>query len=328
VSGDVTTGAAHFSIAAADGTLVCVPGDEQGFYKLMSINRKGEAQALQIPEGNYWDPKLSPDGKRLAIIAGTGIGSDADIWVYDMARKSFSRFTFGGGHSTPIWSPDGGTIYYSSQQGAHWGVWRKASDGSREAELLTEMPGAFRILLDSTSSDGKIFYASITTPHSGSDIDRLAVAKDAKPEPVVNTPFDDFGAEPSPNGEWLAYESLESGRPEIYVRGAGASGGKWQISNAGGEEPRWSHDGRELFFRNNNQLMVVPVEMRPTFQPGTPRVLLDAVYNLRSDSGVSYSVAPDGSFLMIRHAVQQNSSHDLHAVLNFSEELRRAAPSR
>jgi Tol biopolymer transport system component len=253
-----------------------------------------------------------------------GSGTDSDIWIYDISRKSFSRFTFGGGHSTPIWSPDGNTIYYSSRKGAaHWGVWRKPSDSSGEAELLTEMPGDFRILLDCITSDGKTLYASLTTEHNGSDVDRLAVAKGAKPEPVVTTPFDDFSSEVSPNGEWLAYESLETGRPEIYVRGTKA-GGRWQISNAGGEEPRWSRDGRELYFRNNNQLMFAPVELRPTFQAGTPQVLFEGVYNLRSDSGVSFSVAPDGRFLMIRHAVQQNSSRDLHVVLNFTEEVTKA----
>jgi eukaryotic-like serine/threonine-protein kinase len=293
----------------------------------MWVNTKGETDALPLPVGNYWDPKLSPDGKRLAMVVG-GNGADSDIWIFDIVRKSFSRFTFGGGHSTPLWSPDGSTIYYSSKQGAHWGVWRKPSDGSREAELLTEMPGDFRILLDSITSDGKAFYASVTTLHNGSDVDRLAIAKDAKPEGVVTTTFDDFSSEPSPNGEWLAFESLETGRPEIYVRGIGASGGKWQISTGGGEEPRWSHDGRELYYRNNNQLMAVPVDLKRSFQPGTPRLLVDNIFNLRSDSGVSYSIAPDGRFLMIRHAVQQNSSRDLHVILNFTEELRRIAPSK
>jgi serine/threonine protein kinase len=327
VSGDTTTGAAHFAIAA-DGTLVCVPGDEQGLYKLMRVNRKGETEPLDVPVGNYWDPKLSPDGKRLATIQGNGTGTDSDIWIYDMVRKSFGRFTFGGGHSTPLWSPDGCTIYYSSRQGAHWGVWRKPSDGSREAELLAEMAGDYRILLDSISSDGKSLYAAVTTAQNGSDIARLAIAKDAKLEPIVTSAFDDFGSEPSPNGDFLAYESLETGSPEIYVKGIAASGGKWQISTAGGEEPRWSHDGRELYFRNNNQMMVVPVEFHPTFQAGTPRVLFDNVFNLRTDSGVSYSVAPEGDFVMVRHAVQQNSSHDLHLVLNFTEELRRLALSK
>jgi serine/threonine-protein kinase len=151
----------------------------------------------------------------------------------------------------------------------------------------------------------------------------MRVEKDAQPELVVSTKFDDFGAELSPDGQWLAYESLESGRPEIYVRGVTA-GGRWQVSTAGGEEARWSRDSRELYFRNNNQMMVVPVQTRPMFQPGIPRLLFDGVFNLRTDSGDSYSVGPDGRFLMIRHAVQQNSQRELHVVLNFAEELKRA----
>ncbi|MCU1286529.1 MAG: serine/threonine protein kinase [Acidobacteriales bacterium] len=324
VSGDVTTGAVHFAVAA-DGTLICVPGDEQGLYKIMWVDRKGEVEPIQLPVGNYWDPKLSLDGKRLAMVVGNGMGSDSDIWIYDFVRKSFSRFTFGGGHSTPLWSPDGNTIYYSSRQGAHWGVWRKAADGSGEAELLIEMPGDFRVLLDAITTDGKNLYASVTTLNDGSDIVRIPVTKGAKLEPMVTNAVDDFAAEPSPDGAWLAYESLETGRPEIYVRGTGALSGKWQISTGGGEEPRWSHDGRQLFFRNNNQFLVAPIDAHSTFQSGTPTVISEANYNLRSDSGVSYSIAPDGRFLMIRLAAQQSSTHDLHVVLNFTEEIRRAA---
>jgi hypothetical protein len=118
---------------------------------------------------------------------------------------------------------------------------------------------------------------------------------------------------------------------EVYVRAAGATGGRWQISTTGGEEPRWSPDGRELYYRNDTRLMALGTEARPTFQAGTPRVVVDGIYNLRTDTGISYDVDPNSRrFLMIRPASDGDASATLvRIVLNWFEELRRrtAGPS-
>ena len=116
--------------------------------------------------------------------------------------------------------------------------------------------------------------------------------KGAEAEPIVSTLSEEFGARLSPDGRWLAYQSLESGRSEVYVRPFEGAGGRWQVSTAGGEEPKWSPDGRYLFYRSESLMMALPVEKSSTFQFGTPAELFSGVYGPRTDTGITYDVHP------------------------------------
>ena len=143
---------------------------------------------------------------------------------------------------------------------------------------------------------------------------------------VVNTPFNDYGAAVSPDGRWLAYQTNESGRPEIYVRDLSGTGGRWQISTEGGEEPGWSNDGRELYYRNNDLFMSAAVQTRPSFQASRPKRLFSGVFNQRSNSGVSYDVDPKGGrFLMIRPVADSETPAQVRVVVSWFDELRRLA---
>jgi eukaryotic-like serine/threonine-protein kinase len=150
----------------------------------------------------------------------------------------------------------------------------------------------------------------------------------ANPVPIAASRFDEYCSSVSPDGHWIAYQSDESSRPEVYVRDLGASGARWQVSTGGGEEPRWSRDGKELFYRDDTRLMVVPVETRGRFEAGAPRVVAEGIFNLRSDTGISYDVDPSGRrFLMIRPAVHRDRPVAVRVVLNWLEELRRRDPA-
>ena len=142
--------------------------------------------------------------------------------------------------------------------------------------------------------------------------------------PIVATDYDEYGAAVSPDGAWLAYQSDESGRFEVYARALAAGGGRYQVSTAFGEEPRWAPDGRTLYYRAGNLLMAVPVDTRGTFSAGTPHVFFGDADNLRSDTGMSFDVDPrTGRLLMIRAAVDRDQAAPaIRVVLDWFEELR------
>jgi serine/threonine-protein kinase len=159
---------------------------------------------------------------------------------------------------------------------------------------------------------------------------KIALKPGAQATPVVSSPqFNHFAANVSSDGRWLAYQSNESGRPEIYVQDFAEGGGRFQISTSGGQEPHWSPDGRELYYRNSGSLMAVPIETKTSFQAGTPKNLFGEVYDLRSNSGETYDVDPRGGrFLLMRPPKEEVSSAQVRMVLNWFTELQRLVPVR
>jgi serine/threonine-protein kinase len=329
VNGDTTTGAADFSLAG-DGTFAYVPGDSHaGLSRPVWADRKGTTELFDLPENLYFDLAMSPDGSRLAMTIGRGARSGADegsddIWVYEIARKTMTRFSFGGG-DTPIWSADGSRIFYVSQNatGTQSTIWVRPADGSRDPVRLGTV--ASRAFLHYVSPDSRSFILDFEDHNGkGRQIFRWFADAGAKPEPLVATPSDEYSAAVSPDGRWLAYQSNESNRYEVYVRDLQGTGGRWQVSNGGGEEPHWAPNGRELYFRSESRLLVSPVERQPTFRPGTPSVLMQGIYNMRSDSGISFDVDPkSGRFVMIRLASSGGTQPRVRLVLNWFDEIRR-----
>ena len=325
VAGDKTTGAVHFAIAS-DGTLAYVPGSTtSSLRRPVWVDRGGNTQAVNLPGGQYNDPRLSPDGSRVALLQGSS--GSGDVWVYDFGRATFTRLTFTTTNATPVWSSDGKSIYYVSidQAANKTTIFRKPADGSREAEAVASI--AHQAYVKAITPDGESALLDSEVSTNSGNIIRAPLKQDAQGIPVVNTQFNEYAAALSMDGRWLAYQSNESGRPEVYVRDMGGSGGRWQISTSGGEEPRWSPDGHELYYRNNNLFMSVAVDTRSAFQAGTTKTLFNGVFDLRSNSGESYDVDPRGNrFFMIRLAEDDSSGAQVRIVLNWFDELRRLAP--
>jgi eukaryotic-like serine/threonine-protein kinase len=319
VAGDSTTGVAHFSCAAS-GALAYVPGEIlEASHRLVWVDRAGKAEPIDLPPGPYFDPHISPDGRKVAM--GVLDGQGSDIRVYDFDKKTFARLTFGGTNTIPIWSRDGQFVYYVAidQTTGVNTISRRAADGSRAAEALVSHDS--RVYLRSISADGVRAHVNDNTVGGFTDIGFLPLVKGAAFAPLVATKFDEYASELSPDGRWIAYQSNDTARFEVYVREVSGPG-LWQISTGGGEEPRWSPDGRSLYYRNDTQMMVAPVETRGTFQPGTPTLLFEGVYNLRSDSGNSYDLAPNGErFLMLRSGSGTTQSAHIRVVWNWSKEL-------
>jgi len=270
-------------------------------------------------------------GTHAAVTWQTLTAGNGEIWVSDLTRNTFTRLSFSEGALSPVWSVDGRTIYYSSidPSGRKTTIMRRPADGSRDAERVAAVDS--RAYLQGVTPDEKtvlLDYQSVGGPTPGKgELVTLSLAADAKPQPLVTSIFDEYGATWSPDRRWLAYQSDESGRAEVYVRDLSSGGGRWQVSTSGGEEPRWSPDGRALYYRNETQLMSVAVDTRTTFAPAQPRLVFDSVYNLRSDTGISYAVAPTGDrFLMVR-PTEENTAATLTLVTNWFAELRRLTSS-
>jgi serine/threonine-protein kinase len=324
VSGISETGGAHFDVSRS-GTLVYLEGQGGAAkYEMVAVDRRGLASPLVADRQSFVEPHFSPDGRRLAVEILTGSASDS--WVYDLDRGTGTRLTFAEGlDSVPVWSPDGKWIAYGSDGKGRVGLYRKRADGSGDEELLLESTTS--PVPSSWSPDGRFLLYSDVVSNTGNDIWLLPLEGDRKPQPFLATEFAEAEAAFSPDGRWVAYQSEESGRIEVYVRPFPAGGGKWQISVNGGTHPRWQADGKRLYFRNENQVMTVEVDAAgDALRIGAPAVLFEGPYLQAAIGGVvyaDYDVAPDGErFVMLRGEGRDAVPDHLVVVLGFEDELR------
>jgi serine/threonine-protein kinase len=321
VARDGSTGAAHFS-CASDGTLAFVPGSSASELRnLVWVDASGQREVAKLPAGPYQELRISPDGTRAALLAGTS--GNGDVWIHEFAGGTFSRLTFTGTNAAPMWSPDGLSVYYTSFNAAsdESTLLKKLADGSREAVTVAKVPARTYIAWVNQTETAAIV-DGVTRLSDRGDIIRVTFGSPAALVNVISTPANEYASAVSPGGHWLAYQSDDTGRPEIYVRDLGGGGARWQVTSEGGEEPHWSSDGRQLFFRTANRLLAVPLESGNTFRPGRPRGLFDGVYSTGLESGRSYDVNPvTGRFLLVRPADEGPSSHAVRIVLNWASDL-------
>jgi serine/threonine-protein kinase len=298
------TGAEQYATAA--GSLVYLPGPASATRReLVWVDQRGAARPLSVEKRPYSEVAVSPDGQRIAL-GVMGQAGNQDIWVYDIARGTLNRVTFSPGlDASPIWNPDGRRLTYDSVRGGPMQIFQVPFDGSGTEERLIDGAAA-----GSWHPSGKWLAYDI-----GGDIYVLALT-DRKAQPFVASPeFTEAFPAFSPDGRWIAYQSTETGRSEIYVRAFPGPGGKTQVSTEGGARPRWSHDGKQLFFRLGPRMFATAVTPGPTFVAAAPRVLFEGQYP------PPYDVAPDGRFLMVRDE-QLAERSQLRFVLNWLDELR------
>jgi serine/threonine-protein kinase len=331
-----TGGMSAYSLAR-DGSLVYVSGGEGGASQpvtLSWVDRNGTERPLPAPPHRYADPRLSPDGRQVALdIAEAG---KQDIWLYDLMRDTLTRLTFEGLNLYPAWTPDGKRVAYRSQKAGGYNIFWKPADGSGAEERLPTV-GATNQAPQLFSPDDRILGYNELDPKTGWDLWVLPLqGEERKPQIFLQTPFNERAARLSPDGRWVAYVSDESGSFEVYVRPFPGPGGKWQISTEGAAEVIWSPKGNELFYRTGQQrekLMVVDIQTQPTFSAGKPRQLFEGPYASNA-AGVAYNadyaIAPDGQrFLMLKPKEQQQDTAlmQINVVLNWSEEVKRRVPA-
>jgi len=327
VASSIITGSAQFEASQA-GTLVYGSGGARsGSVSVQWLDRDGKTRPLVPKPGDYGRPKLSPDGRRLAMEVTDG--ASQDIWVYDTERDTMTRMTFDGKvNQGPIWSPDGRYIVFGDREGLSW----TRADGAGKPQPLTRTKGT--VYPYSFTPDGKRLAYHDLDPGTGYDLWTVPLESDGtglragKPEVFLQTSFDERYPTFSLDGRWLAYSSTESGGFQVYVRAFPDKGAKWQISSAGGAYPMWSHGGHELFFESlDNRIMVAGYTVQgDSFVPDKPRLWSQTT--LANLVNASRNVdAPDGKRVVAVMPADepegQQSQHHVVFLENFFDELRR-----
>jgi Tol biopolymer transport system component len=307
-------GAIYFALSET-GLLLYAPTGEH--HQIVWVDRNGVETPISSDQRAFRTPRLSPNGKLVAV-AISDETRRSDIWIYDAERGAKHRLTTEGHNLEPVWTPDGTRLTFSS-------------DGS-VAEMQANGTGSKETLLPadrspcSWSKNGQDLLFEEEEPAGYKSLWRFARSPhDASPVLLIRTTVGGCGLL-SPNGQWLAYVSNESGRAEVYVNSYPSLGEKVAVSTDGGQRPRWSRDGRELFYRQGDAVMAVSVDTNTSLRAGKPRRLFAGPYSGESHES-AFDVSLDGRrFLMIK-SDDAATLRQINAVLNWFEELKQKVPS-
>ena len=309
-----------------NGSLIYVPGVSAAAEErtMVWVDRRGREELLGAPPAPYESPRISPDGRYVAVDV---IESETSyVMIYDLQRDTPTRLTFGPGFSSyPVWSPDGRRVLFTSNRDGRQNIYSMAADGTGPVERLTttdtlQVP-------QSWSADGHSLVIMDTLPSGGIDLKLVLFGAENQTEGLIETEFLDVYAEVSPDGGWVAYGS----GGEVWVQPfPDVEGGRWQISRDGGRSPMWGPSGQELFFRRSDSgdMMVVTVETESTFDAGNPEFLFAAPYITgQALRNRPWDVASDGRFLMVKEQAATDATETrIHVVLNWDQELLERVP--
>jgi Tol biopolymer transport system component/tRNA A-37 threonylcarbamoyl transferase component Bud32 len=310
---------ATFSTAA--GELVYATGPGVMPFQMVWFDRKGARLSNVGVIAEYSNPALSPDGRSLAVSIRDTTTKKRDIWVFDLVRGTSMRLTFDPADDlNPVWSPDGRQIIFSSDRKGARDLYRKAANGAGQEQLLLESKEDKNA--EDWSRDGRFLVFNTGTARQS--IWALGLTtQPLKPLPLLTGSFTMHEGRVSPDGRWLAYSSIESGRSEVYVQNFPPAGGKWQISTAGGAEPQWRADGKEMFYvQDDKTLMSVDIRSGPgQFEAGIPKPLFDAAFTPAVRNRVV--ISPDGQRFLVMTRAEQTTTTPFTLVLNWVAGVKR-----
>jgi serine/threonine protein kinase/Tol biopolymer transport system component len=311
------------------GLLLYESGDEVSRNQLAWYDRGGKLLGTVGSPSFVFDPTISPDEKSILFRRRSEMPPQ-DLWLWDLSRRTEQRLTTGASiNTTPFWSPKGDRMVFASNRSGIFDLYQKSTSGTGKEELLV----ASENLKQPTqwSHDGRFIVYSETDPKTGRDIWVLPMdgVTKRKPVPFLRSEFSEYQGQLSPDSHWMAYTSDESGQPEVYVRPFPDGEGQTKISIAGGEQPRWRGDGKELFFvAADGKMMAVAVKAtagpRPSFEPGVPEVLFQTKLARPTNPLFEYDVTADGKrFLLDTVAGGLMSAPPLTVEVNWDAGLKK-----
>ena len=305
---------------ADNGTLAYVPDNPGVGYVVARLDRSGTLQqTIQGQSGIGW-ARVSPDGRQLVV------GRDGDLWTYDLETGQALRMTSDPAPDvTPAWSHDGTKLFFvSSRSGGVFNIFEKQVRGGGPERGLFQ--SAFRKHVMHASMDGRFLLFDVHT-EGQQELWVLPLTEGSEPEPFVESEFDEDDGQFSPDGQWVAYASNSSGRNEIYVGPFRRPGETTQVSSAGGKQPKWRADGRELFYLGaDGQLMAVAVNRDgDEFEHGVPEALFQTGVEDPEASGSVWGLTPDGQQFFIT-VPSPGSERKIRVVLNWHQELLERVP--
>jgi len=306
-----------------EGTLAYLAGGRTlNGTRLVWVDRAGRLELPALPERNYENAAIAPDGTRAIVQVREGTTT---LWMYDFGRNTLTPVGSSAGSSqAPLWTADGArVIYRGTRQGTRNLYWR-AVDGSGDEERLTSKPDVVQTPA-SVSSDGRwlVFNEGGPQAPGGTGIWLMPLDGDRTPRQLFSDPAGESDGQISPDGKWVAYQAPVSSRQEIYVAPFPGPGARHQVSTDGGTEPLWSRDGRELFFQNGTQLMSVSVAPGGAFTASAPRLVHEGRFLKTINGNTSWSLTPDGKrFLRIQRVEPERAITRIELVLSWFSELR------
>jgi len=307
--------------ATSEDILVTQTGTGALPSQLTWFDRSGKAVGTVGAPASYGNVRLSADGRRVAVDQNTAEGRTVDIWIFELNRVASTRLTFDpSGHQTPIWSPDDKQILFSWNSKLGDQLYLKNADGSGSVEEIADLGSGFPVNTWDWSRDGK--YVLV---RRGNELWYLTWP-DRAAKPLLQAKWNVQNAQFSPDGRWVAYASNETGSMEIYVSPFPGADGKWQVSAAGGQEPRWREDGKELFYVSaDGKMMAVSVTTGASFKSGSPIALFQTQRRqpVSAFAVFSYDVRGDGQSFLIATKRDEATAAPLSVLLNWSSDIEK-----
>ncbi len=293
--------------------------------RLVWVDRAGKELSTAGPEAEYRSASLSPDGRYVVLERNDLQFETSDLWLLDLPRDTATRLTSNPAtESRPIWSSNGGAVAYASDRGGLAAIWQKGVTSDATESLLVKEDRSL-IPSDWSKNDEYLVYWG-SNDKTGDDIKIMPVSGDRTPRDYLATQFDEQWGKVSPDGKWMAYQSNDSGRFDIYVQSFPVPGGKVKVSKSGGSYPMWRKDGRELYYVSpDDKLMAVPVQSGAEFSAGTSVVLFDIVSYGRRSNIYTYQPAADGQRFLVMKPLDNPGTRPLTLVQNLGSLFKKGS---
>jgi serine/threonine-protein kinase len=317
-------GGADYGVSS-NGTLVYVAGGAARLaQQIVWVDRAGKIERLPLPEREFESVAISPDGRYAAVqVQESVIG----IWLYDFARQTLTPFLAAGASSqAPQWTPDSKRLVYRGTRNGLRNLFVKSADGTGAEVQITNKENVIHTPTSiSPNGEWVIYNESGQVSKGGIALWRVRIDGDRTPQPLLQD--GESNGQVSPDGNWLAFQTVPDRSGEVFVQPFPGPGPRKQVSVGGGSYPLWSHDGRELYYETADQLMAVDIRTTPELSAGTPRVVVEGRYRASANGNTQYGVSADGRrFLRIQRVQPERPVTHIDVVLNWFERL--APPAR